>query len=59
MRCELACAWADSAYTGSLVSWAHRFLNLTVTVVARPAGAVGVIKVIAAVFRRGRSARCR
>jgi transposase len=42
---ELACAWADRAYAGTLVSWADSFLNLTLMIVSRPAGASGFVVV--------------
>jgi transposase len=35
--------WADSAYSGELVAWAKRFLNLTIKVVARPPNAPGFV----------------
>lgn len=35
---ELAVAWADSAYSGVLVGWAHEFLGLTLNVVAKLPG---------------------
>ncbi|ONI80018.1 IS5 family transposase [Actinosynnema sp. ALI-1.44] len=40
---EITLVYADSAYSGELVAWAKRFLNLTITVVARPPGATGFV----------------
>jgi transposase len=42
---ELTCAWADRAYAGTLVAWAGSFLNLTLMIVSRPAGASGFVVV--------------
>ncbi|GGZ44694.1 DDE transposase [Streptomyces poonensis] len=38
---EITLAWADSAYGGQLVDWAHTFLGLTLRTVARPKGQKG------------------
>lgn len=39
MHPELVLAWADSAYSGALVTWAEQFLGITIKVVSPPRGA--------------------
>ncbi|MER5951189.1 IS5 family transposase [Streptomyces sp. NPDC001904] len=40
---EVAIVWADSAYAGTLVTWAKATLNLTVRTVSRPKNASGFV----------------
>ncbi|MFC6879618.1 MULTISPECIES: IS5 family transposase [Actinomadura] len=40
---QLALAWADSAYAGTLIAWADRFLHLTLKTVRRPIGQKGFV----------------
>lgn len=43
MHPEITVVWADSAYSGQLVDWAKKYLNLTINVVVRPPGQPGFI----------------
>lgn len=43
MHPEVTIVWADSAYAGPLVTWAKKYLNLTVKTVSRPRNAVGFV----------------
>ncbi|WP_326594510.1 IS5 family transposase [Streptomyces sp. NBC_01803] len=43
MHPEITIVWADSAYAGTLVTWAKTFLGLTIKTVSRPRDAVGFI----------------
>lgn len=38
---QLTLAWADSAYSGVLVDWARRSLDLTLKIVSKAAGQTG------------------
>ncbi|ROQ72524.1 transposase [Streptomyces sp. CEV 2-1] len=38
---EITLVWADSAYAGKLVTWAKRYLNLTIKTVSRPKNTSG------------------
>jgi transposase len=40
---EISLVWADSAYSGQLIEWAKKYLNLTINVIARPPGLPGFI----------------
>ncbi|MBM7087299.1 IS5 family transposase [Streptomyces sp. S12] len=40
---EITIVWADSAYTGKLVTWAKKHLNLTIKPVSRPKDTSGFI----------------
>lgn len=40
---EITIVWADSAYAGQLVTWAKKYLNLTVKTVNRPKDAKGFV----------------
>jgi transposase len=43
MHPEITIVWADSAYAGQLVTWAKKYLNLTVKTVNRPKDAKGFV----------------
>lgn len=43
MHPEITIVWADSAYAGQLVTWAKKYLDLTVKTVSRPKNAVGFV----------------
>jgi transposase len=43
MHPEITIVWADSAYAGKLVTWAKKYLNLTIKTVSRPKDASGFI----------------
>ncbi|AEY85298.1 putative transposase [Streptomyces hygroscopicus subsp. jinggangensis 5008] len=43
MHPEITIVWADSAYAGQLVTWAKRYLNLTIKTVSRPKDASGFV----------------
>ncbi|MFE2164082.1 transposase [Streptomyces sp. NPDC059447] len=43
MHPEITIVWADSAYAGKLVTWAHKYLDLTVKAVSRPKNVVGFV----------------
>lgn len=43
MHPEITLVWADSAYGGQLVTWAKKYLNLTLKTVNRPKNAVGFV----------------
>ncbi|MQS37698.1 transposase [Streptomyces katsurahamanus] len=43
MHPQLTVVWADSAYGGTLITWAKGMLRLTVRTVSRPAGTAGFV----------------
>lgn len=43
MHPEITIVWADSAYVGKLVTWAKKYLSLTIKTVSRPKDASGFI----------------
>ncbi|MDT0347523.1 IS5 family transposase [Streptomyces litchfieldiae] len=43
MHPEITIVWADSAYAGTLVTWAKTFLDLTIKTVSRPKDATGFV----------------
>jgi len=43
MHPEIMIVWADSAYAGQLVTWAKKYLNLTVKTVSPPKDAKGFV----------------
>jgi transposase len=43
MHPEIAIVWADSAYTGKLVTWAKTYLDITIKTVRRPPDAKGFV----------------
>ncbi|MEW5542622.1 IS5 family transposase [Streptomyces cyaneofuscatus] len=43
MHPEITIVWADSAYAGKLVTWAKKYLSLTIKTVSRPKDASGFI----------------
>ncbi|MFC9608730.1 IS5 family transposase [Streptomyces niveus] len=43
MHPEITVVWADSAYAGKLVTWAKKYLRLTIKTVSRPKDASGFI----------------
>lgn len=43
MHPEITIVWADSAYAGQLVTWAKKYLDLTVKTVSRPKDAKGFV----------------
>ncbi|MEU0382759.1 IS5 family transposase [Streptomyces cyaneofuscatus] len=43
MHPEITIVWADSAYAGKLVTWAKKYLSLTIKTVSRPKDASGLI----------------
>jgi transposase len=43
MHPEITIVWADSAYAGTLVTWAKTFLGLTIKTVSRPKGVAGFV----------------
>lgn len=43
MHPEITILWADSAYAGQLVTWAKKYLRLTVKTVSRPKDAKGFV----------------
>ncbi|MFM9499492.1 IS5 family transposase [Streptomyces galilaeus] len=43
MHPEITIVWADSAYAGQLVTWAKKYLRLTIKTVSRPKDATGFV----------------
>ena len=43
MHPEITIVWADSGYAGKLVTWAKKYLNLTLKTVSRPKDAKGFV----------------
>ncbi|GHB84024.1 hypothetical protein GCM10010347_63690 [Streptomyces cirratus] len=43
MHPEITIVWADSAYAGQLVTWAKKYLDLTIKTVSRLKNAVGFV----------------
>ncbi|MGY3677230.1 transposase [Streptomyces sp. TE33382] len=43
MHPEITIVWADSAYAGKIVTWAKKYLSLTIKTVSRPKDASGFI----------------
>ncbi|WP_327129834.1 IS5 family transposase [Streptomyces sp. NBC_01727] len=43
MHPKITIVWADSAYAGKLVTWAKKYLNLTIKTVSRPKDTTGFI----------------